>query len=82
MPEFSNGTKQIARAIADSRAISIIGGGDTGAEITRLYGDRGFTYISTGGGAALEFIEGKSLPGINCLLSVEEFNKIERYRGI
>ncbi|HEV7803759.1 MAG TPA: phosphoglycerate kinase, partial [Burkholderiales bacterium] len=65
--QFGNGTETIARAIADSEAFSIAGGGDTLAAVAK-YGvaDR-ISYISTGGGAFLEFLEGKKLPAIEIL---------------
>jgi triosephosphate isomerase len=84
-PEYANGTKQIALAVISATkngSISIVGGGDTAAAVTELVGTDGFTHISTGGGASLEFIEGKTLPGIKCLLTVREFNKIKQIRGI
>jgi phosphoglycerate kinase len=64
---FGKGTEILARAIADSRAFSIAGGGDTLAAIEK-YGvaDR-ISYISTGGGAFLEFLEGKELPAVAAL---------------
>ena len=74
-PRFADGTKEIARAVADATsrgAVSIVGGGDSVAAINLMgIADR-FTHISTGGGASLEFMEGRSLPGVDALCDTAE----------
>ena len=73
--KYSIGTEQVAEAISQTKARSIVGGGDSAAAIHKLGLDDSFTHISTGGGASLELLEGKKLPGLACLTDRKEKGK-------
>ena len=64
---FANGTKKIAKAIGKSKALSVVGGGDTAEAVEKVKESENMSYISTGGGASLELLEGKVLPAIEAL---------------
>ena len=69
IPQFSAGTRELGRSIKESKAFSVAGGGDTISAIESSGVQDGISYISTGGGAFLEFLEGKMLPGVTALIA-------------
>ncbi|MEV7276379.1 phosphoglycerate kinase [Streptomyces sp. NPDC093111] len=67
-PDYANGTKAVAQALVDSPAFTVVGGGDSAAAVRILgFDENAFGHISTGGGASLEYLEGKTLPGLDAL---------------
>jgi phosphoglycerate kinase len=69
---FAKGTEGVAQAVAESRAMSVVGGGDSVAAVTKLGLENEMGFISTGGGASLEYVEGHELPGVAVLPDKED----------
>ena len=71
IPQFAQGTKELVKVLANLEATTIIGGGSTAEIVGEMSLTGKMTHVSTGGGASLKFLEGKSLPGIAVLLDAE-----------
>ena len=67
IPQFATGTLEVAKAISHIDGLSVVGGGDSAAAVRQLDLESGFGHISTGGGASLEFMAGRKLPGVEVL---------------
>ena len=84
MKEFAKGTNELAKALAEADAVTIIGGGESAAAIKNAGLEDSMTHISTGGGASLDFLAGKNLPGVDALDEVEptDFEEIDEIEDI